>query len=417
LFDKLWPLNRSLTGSGNRETLRILQNYIPLKIVEVQSGTKAFDWKVPPEWNVDSAWIKDEFGNKVLDYDSNNLHLIGYSISVDKVMSFSELDEHLHYIEDQPNAIPYLTSYYNENWGFCLSYNQYKSLDRSLKYHVKITSKHDLNGSMSYGEFVLEGREEKEILISTYICHPSLANNELSGPIFTVKLINLLQGMSSRRYTYRVLFIPETIGSIYYLSKHGKELKENVIAGLVVTCVGDNGKPTIKYSRQGSSDIDRLLKVYFEMNNIEINSHDFFPLGSDERQYSSPGFDLPVVSIMRTMYGKYPEYHTSLDNKSIISFEAMSDLLNYYIDILAILDRNYKPVRVNPYCELHLSKYDLYPKIGSQKNLQEKVQAIMWILNLSDGSHDLIDIIERSKLNPHTIIEQLTILEEKQLIR
>jgi aminopeptidase-like protein len=403
-FDKLWPISRSLTGHGNRETFKILGDVIDLKISEVPSGTKCFDWTVPPEWNIKEAWIKNSRGEKIVDFSKSNLHILGYSEPFDGVVSFEELKSHLHSLPEQPDLIPYLTSYYQRRWGFCLSHNQFLALDNNDAYSVFIDSSLNEHGSMTIGEAVIKGKSENEVLFSTYICHPSLANNELSGPLVSAFIYHKLKELKNLKYTYRFIFVPETIGSIYSLSVEGDHWKKNLRAGFVLTCIGDGGKFTYKKSRIGNSLPDRAALTILNQTEKDFNVIDFFPSGSDERQYCSPGFNLPVGSLMRTMYGKYPEYHTSGDNKDFISFDAMEKSVLKYLEIIELLERNEKYVNTIPYCEPQLGKRGLYPTLGSQKISEDFVETMMWILNLADGSNDLISISEKSKIPVRQLI-------------
>jgi len=396
-FDRLWPITRSLTGNGNRETLRILSEIIDLKVKEVPSGTECFDWKVPPEWNIRKAWIKDSAGNKIIDIADNNLHILGYSEPFQGSLNFEDLKPHLYTLPDQPDLIPYLTSYYKRRWGFCLSHNQFLKLKKSDIYEVFIDSVLDNKGSMTIGEAVIKGNTDEEILFSTYICHPSLANNELTGPLVSAFIYSQLKKQKNLKYTYRFIFVPETIGSIYSLSMNGEHWKKNLQAGFVITCIGDNGKFTYKKSRIGNSLPDRAVETILTQTESDYNIIDFFPSGSDEKQYCSPGFNLPVGSLMRTMYGKYPEYHTSGDNKDFISFDAMEKSVHKYLEVIELIERNAKYINKMPFCEPQLGKRGLYPTLGSQKGTEDFVEAMMWVLNLADGNNDLISISEKSK--------------------
>ncbi|MEO6837520.1 MAG: DUF4910 domain-containing protein [Ginsengibacter sp.] len=416
-FDRLWPINRSLTGNANRESLKILKEIIDLKISEIPSGTKCFDWIVPPEWNVKEAWVKDSSGKKIIDFDVSNLHLVGYSEAYHGKLSLSELKQHLYSLPDQPALIPYTTSYYKRRWGFCISHNQLQQL-KNGEYEVFINSTLDDNGSMTIADAIIHGKHDKEILFTTYICHPSMANNELSGPLVSSFIYQLLKKREeSLKYTYRFVFVPETIGSIYYLSKHGDHLKENLISGFVVTTAGDNGKFTYKRSRCENSLTNRAVETILRNSGVEYIVEDFFPMGSDERQYCSPGFNLPVGSLMRTRYGKYKEYHTSGDNKSFISFEAMAETIAMYLDVVELLENNYKPLNLLPYCEPQLGKRGLYPDISSAAEKTKNIEAIQWVLNYSDGMHDTIDIINKSKLKPNLIYSAIQSLSEAGLLR
>ena len=414
-FDRLWPINRSLTGNGNRETLKILSELIDLEITEVPSGTVCFDWTVPPEWNVKEAWIKDSKGNKIIDFVKNNLHLLGYSIPTNQKLLLSELKKNIYTLPSQPELIPYLTSYYEERWGFCMSHNQLSTLQEE-EYEVFIDSYLDYNGSMTVGDAILKGNSDREILFSTYICHPSMANNELSGPLATSFIFQELKNKKDRFYNYRFVFIPETIGSIYYLYKHGELLKAKLDAGFVINCIGDSGDFTYKRSRQGCSLADKCAEILLKQTEERFNIEDFFPDGSDERQYCSPGFNLPVGSLMRTRYGKYPEYHTSGDNKDFISFESMEESILKYLDMIDVLENNFKYKNIMPYCEPQLGKRGLYPTLGSQKGTTAFVDAMMWILNLADGANDLICISEKSKIPIQKLIPVVKILMENGIV-
>lgn len=415
-FDRLWPITRSLTGNGNRDSLKILSELIDLEITEVPSGEKCFDWTVPPEWNIKEAWIKDSKGNKIVDFSVNNLHILGYSEPFQGKLSFEDLKSHLYTLPDQPDLIPYLTSYYKRRWGFCLTHNQFLKLDQNENYEVFIDSSLDENGSMTIGEAIIKGKSDKEILFSTYICHPSLASNELSGPLVSAFIYKSLKEFKNLKYTYRFIFVPETIGSIYSLSVKGEHWKNHLKAGFVITCIGDNGKFTYKKSRRGNSLPDRAVEAILNQTESEFNIVEFFPSGSDERQYCSPGFNLPVGSLMRTMYGKYPEYHTSADNKDFISFEAMEKSVLKYLEIIEVLEKNEKYINKMPFCEPQLGKRGLYPTLGSQKGTEDFVTAMMWILNLTDGTNDLISISEKSKIPVKDLIPVVDKLIENGIL-
>ncbi len=415
-FDRLFPINRSLTGDGNRETLKILSEIVDLKITEIPAGTKCFDWTVPPEWNVKEAWIKDSKGNFIVNFADNNLHLLGYSTPFKGKLSLEELKKHLYSLPEQLDIIPYLTSYYKERWGFCLTHNQLSSL-KNETYEVCIDSQLKDNGSMTIGEAIIKGETDKEILLSTYICHPSMANNELSGMLVSSFIFNELKKQKKLKYTYRFVFVPETIGSIYYLSQNGEHFKNKLKAGFVITCIGDDGNFTYKKSRRGNSLPDRVVETVLKKTEKDYSIIDFFPSGSDERQYCSPGFNLPVGSLMRTMYGKYPEYHTSADNKSFISFEAMEKSVQKYLEIIKVIENNDCYINTMPYCEPQLGKRSLYPTLGSQKESADMVDAMMWVLNLADGENDLIDIWQKTNSDFETVLEVVKKLVDNELLR
>jgi len=415
-FDRLWPISRSLTGDGNRETVEILSEILDLKVTEVPSGTQCFDWNVPPEWNIKEAWIKNSKGEKIVDFADTNLHILGYSKPFQGILSFVELKEHLYTLPEQPELIPYLCSYYKERWGFCLSHNQLLGLDENDTYEVFINSSLDPNGSMTIAEAVIKGKTEKEILISTYICHPSMANNELSGPLVSAFIYKMLKEKKDLKYTYRFIFVPETIGAIYSLSAHGEHWKKNLHAGFVLTCVGDNGNFTYKKSRKGNSISDRAAITILNQTQEDFNLVEFFPNGSDERQFCSPGFNLPVGSLMRTMYAVYPEYHTSADNKDFISFEAMEGSVNKYLEIIELIERNEKYINTMPFGEPQLGKRGLYPTFTQTGN-EDHIRAMMWILNLADGEHDLISMSERSNYPVKTLLPIIDKLIENGILK
>lgn len=391
LMARLFPICRSITGDGVRETLSILRERIDLKIEEVPSGYKAFDWTVPLEWNIRDAYVKNERGERVIDFKESNLHVLNYSVPVSATMTLEELRPHLHTRPEQPDAIPYLTSYYEESWGFCLSNDRLDALPEG-RYEVVIDSSLT-DGLLTYADAVLPGESEREILFSTYICHPSMANNELSGPVLAAFLYKIL-AQCELRYTYRFAFVPETIGALVYLSKQGDHLRQNLHAGYVVTCVGDDGPYTYKRSRRGDTVGDKVaehcLKHLGEVSEVKVL--DFFPSGSDERQYCSPGFDLPVGSLMRSMYGTYPEYHTSLDNMQFVSSQGIAGSLRTYLQLVQVHELNAVYLNTSPYGEPQLGRRGLYPKLGAQAHTAEPVERMMYLLAYSDGTKDLVDI-------------------------
>ena len=414
LAKTLFPINRSLTGNGVRETLKIIKNIIPeLKISEVNSGVKAFDWIIPVEWNIERAYIIGPDGKKFCDYSENNLHLVGYSEPISKKLKLDELQLHLYSLPEQPNAIPYVTSYYEDKWGFCLSQNDRNKLIDG-DYEVLIEGNKS-SGSLTYGDLVLKGRSKKEILISTYICHPSMANNEVSGICVSAFLARWVSEQVDRFYTYRFIFIPETIGSIYYLSKYRKYLQKNVIAGFNITCIGDDRNYSFLPSRNGKTLSDRIAKHVLNKIDSSFRVYKWSDRGSDERQYSAPKIDLPIATIMRTKYGEYPEYHTSLDALgTVVTKEGLEGGLNALKNALLCIESNYYPL-TSTYGEPQLSKRDLYPKT-SIKSPQGEERLILDLLTWADGTKSVLDIAEIMEAYMMDIFPYLKILESKNLI-
>jgi len=383
----LFPINRSLSGDGVRQTLQYIKNIIPeLEINEVPSGASCFDWTIPQEWNCNDGYIIDPDGNKICAFKANNLHIVGYSIPIDKEIELEDLKEHLYYIEKQPTAIPYITSYYRPRWGFCLSFNEYQKLKKGT-YKVKIDSELK-NGSLTYGEIKLKGEVEKEIFLSTYICHPSMANNELSGPVVTVALVNFIKSLKNRKYSYRIVFIPETIGSVTYLSKNIDDMKKNIIAGFNITTIGDDRAYSYIPTRYGNTLSDKVSKHILQV--VDYVEYTFLDRGSDERQYCSPGVDLPIATICRTKYGKYPEYHTSLDDLTLISPSGLYGGYEKLKKAIELLERN-TYYKINVLCEPQLGKRGLYPTLSTKTSV-DIVKTMMNFIAYADGNNDLIDI-------------------------
>lgn len=387
---ELFPICRSITGNGVRETLSILNSVIGGEMVvrEVPSGTQVFDWSVPKEWNIRDAWIKDSKGNKILDFKDNNLHVVGYSLPVNKKVNLEELKTIIYTQPEQPDAIPYVTSYYKERYGFCMTQNQKNNLKED-NYHIFIDSELK-DGSLTYGEIIIPGDSNKEVFLSTYVCHPSMANNELSGPAVAIYLAKWLKSLPIRRYTYRIIFIPETIGSITYLSQNLEHLKKRVIAGFNISCVGDNRTFSYVASRYGNTLADKVAKNVLRFYYPEYKEYSFLKRGSDERQYNAPGVDLPVCAICRSKYGEYPEYHTSKDNLDFISPEGLAGSFDVYKQCIIALENNYK-YKVKVLCEPQLGKRGLYPTI-SQKGSSKVVKTMTDFIAYADGNNDLIDI-------------------------
>ena len=412
LASELWGINRSITGEGVRQTLEYIKKYLPgLNIESISSGTKVFDWVVPQEWRVNQAHIITPQGNKICDFFVNNLHLMGYSKPFHGKMKLEELQKYLYSLPEQPNAIPYITSYYEERWGFCLSQEQRDSLSDGV-YEVVLDSEL-FSGSLNYGELILQGESNKEVLISTYICHPSMANNELSGPTVATYLAKWSSEISTRYYTYRFIFIPETIGSISYLSKNYKNMKKNVIAGFNVSCVGDERSYSYVPSRNGKTISDQVAKHVLKWIDPNYISYSWLDRGSDERQYCAPGIDLPIASILRTKYGKYPEYHTSLDVlDKVVTPKGLDGGYWALRRALEILEKN-RNYKVNILCEPQMGRRGLYSTLSSKKTDSE-ARLMMNFISFCDGEHSLLDIAEKINVpawHLYEMIDQLILHE------
>lgn len=426
LFDELFPITRSITGEGVRKTISILKKYIPLEMFSVKTGTKVFDWEIPKEWVIREAWIKDEEGNEIVNMKNHNLHVLNYSIPVNKKMSLEELKPFIHTIPHLPEAIPYVTSYYKERWGFCMSYNQFKNLKQGI-YHVFIDSELK-DGELNYAHAILPGKSNKEILISTYICHPSMANNELSGPLVATFLYNRLKKWKERNFTYRFVFVPETIGSIAYLHRFGEHLRKNVYSGFVLTCLGGKNYPlSFKRSRNKNAPINKIVDYLMSTGEMEIVVRPFTPInGSDERQYCSPGFNLPIGQFARMVYGQYDGYHNSLDTKEVMTIEKIVDSINEIEEILKIQEWNGYYINVNPFGEVKLDKHGLYPDMNTplnrdasnnfKRDQRKQLNLILTLLNYSDGEHSLLDIAEISGYRLHDFVDIIQLLKEKGLL-
>lgn len=413
LMAVLYPICRSITGQGVRETLQYLQRQIPLEIREVASGTRVFDWTVPLEWNIQGAYLATIRGEKLLDFRANNLHVVSYSVPVKGRFTRDELEGHLHSLPDRPDWIPYRTSYYKENWGFCLTHRQLAELTEP-EYDVCIDSSLQ-PGHLTYGEVFLPGQMSEEVLISCHVCHPSLCNDNLSGIAVATRLVQTLQHIS-RKYSYRFVFIPGTIGSITWLSQN-RERAGLIRHGVVLTGVGDSGGVTYKRSRQGNAYIDRAMAHVLKHYGQSYRIIDFFPYGYDERQYCSPGFNLPVGCFMRSPHGEYPEYHTSADNLEFVTPEALQDSLAILLKAMYVIENDAVLVSTNPYCEPQLGRRGLYRAIAGQKEGALQEMALLWVLNMADGHHTLLDMAERADTPFEAIHAAAQALKNCELVR
>ena len=414
----LFPLNRSITGQGTKDTLKLIKKKFPkLKIKYFKSGLKVFDWRVPQEWNIKDAYIIDKNNNKIVDFKKNNLHVIGYSAPIKKKISKENLLKKIHSLPNNPKAIPYITSYYKKNWGFCISdllkqeiIKEYKKNDN---FFIKIDSKFNDKGKLHYGELLIKGKSKKEILISTYICHPSMANNELSGPILSMSLIKYLSTIKNNK-SYRFIFIPETIGSIAYLSKYYNHLKKNVEGGFNLTCVGDERMYSCILSKYNNSPSDYALLNAFKNNKIKFKKYPFTMNGSDERQYNSPNIDLPITSFFRSKFGTYPEYHTSLDNFELVTLKGITQSFTVIKNAIKFLEKNIFP-KSQMFCEPFMSKRGLYPTI-SKRLTSGITKKIMNFIQYSDGKNSIADISRIIKTNKKNTAKIYQILKKNKIL-
>ena len=417
---KLYGICRSITGKGTLKTLRIIKQQFPkLKIKRIKSGTKAFDWKIPPEWNVTEAYVIDKYKKKIIDFKNNNLHLVGYSSPINKFLNKKELFKRINTLKNQPNAIPYVTSYYKKYWGFCISEKNKKEIDKSYsnldKFKVVIKSTLNKKGYLNYGELILKGKSKQEILVSTYICHPSMANNELSGPIVSMSLIDYFQKKKKLEKSIRFIFIPETIGSISYLSLNLKKLKDNVIGGYNLSCIGDDRKHSCMLSKYKNSQSDKSLTQAYKNLNIKYKIFSFLKRGSDERQYNSPGVDLPIASIFRSKYGEFPEYHTSLDDFSLVTIKGINGGFKVAKEAISILLRQTLP-KAKYYCEPQMGKRNLYSTLSVKNNKSQITHSLMDFLQYCDGKNNLDDISLLIKQDKKTTKKIYNILKNRKVI-
>ena len=412
---KIFPYPRSITGSGVRKTLKEIKRIVPnLKIYKVKSNTKVFDWKVPPEWKVYEAYIVTPDGKKICDFKKNNLHLVGYSIPINKIITKNELEKHLYSLPNQPNAIPYITSYYKKNWGFCISENNRKKLKKG-KYKIVINTKLFM-GVLNYGEILIKGKSEKEVFLSSYICHPSMANNEISGPSVLTFVAKWINHLKNKKYSYRIIFIPETIGSITYLSKNLKSLKQNMIYGFNISCVGDDREYSYIQSKYGNTLSDKVALRVLNSKVKKFKKYNWLERGSDERQFCAPGVNLPVCSILRTKHGKYPEYHTSLDKiGTVVTKKGLNGSYNIYKKCIETIERDLIPVS-KILCEPQMGKRGLYPNI-SKKIPAIKTRLMMTILSYCDETNSVFDISKLCNISTRETLKVINLLHKNKLIR
>ncbi len=412
LASEIYPLCRSITGSGVRTTLASLTRHIDLNVRSVPTGTQVFDWQVPKEWTIRDAFIKNSAGERVVDFRRSNLHVLNYSMPVHVQLPLSELKQHIFTLPDQPDLIPYRTSYYQERWGFCMAHRDFEALPDGIYEAVVDSSLED--GHLNYGEFLHAGASPKEFLLSAHICHPSLANDNCSGLALLTTVAKRLSSLKTR-YSYRVLFAPGTIGSIAWLSSHEADVGR-IEHGLVVSCVGDGGGPTYKRSRQGNAMIDRAMGHLLKHDWPAATIVDFSPYGYDERQFCSPGFNLPVGLLQRSQFGTFPEYHTSADNLDFIRPEHLASSYALVMKAIDIVENNRRPVNLLPKCEPQLGRRGLFSTFGGDPDGPAKSMALLWVLNLADGDHDLLGIAERAGMPFGIIAQAAARLHEKELI-
>jgi aminopeptidase-like protein len=409
---ELFPICRSITGDGVRATLDIVAEHVPLQLHEVPTGTEVLDWTIPQEWNIRDAWVKDAAGNRVVDFREHNLHVVSYSEPVRTRMSRAELAARVHTLPDRPDWVPYRTAYYDRTWGLCMSDNALRALPDG-EYEVCIDSTLD-DGALTYGEYVLDGSGDDEVLLTCHVCHPSLANDNLSGIALATFAAELLRDLPLR-HTYRFLFIPGTIGSITWLARNEQNL-DRIIAGLVLSGVGDRGAFTYKRSRRGDSLVDRAVEHVLGASGKPHAVLDFYPYGYDERQFCSPGFNLPVGRLSRSPHGEYPEYHTSGDNLGFITPAALGESLATLLSIIAVLEHDGRFRNLSPKGEPQLGRRGLYRALGGAVDRRSAEMALLWVLNLSDGDHSLLDIAQRAALPFDAVRDAAWALEEHELL-
>ena len=412
LVEELYPICRSITGNGVRKTFDVLGDWIPLDVTEVPSGTRAFDWTVPDEWNIRDAWIEDPAGRRIVDFGDSNLHVLNYSVPIDAEVDLDTLDDHLYSLPEHPDWIPYRTSYYDERWGFCVPHRLRQSLTEG-RYRVHIDADR-APGSLTYAECLVPGESKDEILIYTHTCHPSLCNDNLSGMAIAAALGRDLMSMGTLRHSVRLVFGPGSIGSIVWLSRNRERL-DDIAHGLVIGLLGDDAPLTWKRSRRGGADVDRVATYILARHSSENRVVDFSPYGYDERQFCSPGIDLPVGRLTRSANGEYPEYHSSADDLGIVTAERLEESAKIVMQILRILDTNRYFVNQEPYCEPQLGRRGLYRATGGS-DIPDRESAMLWLLNQSDGGNSLLDIAERSGIGFETLVTTANELLEAGLL-
>ena len=416
----VFPLNTSITGKGNKKFLRIIKKHFPrLKIFKINSGKQVFDWKIPPEWNIKTAYVLDKNNKKIINFKDHNLHIVGYSVPINKVLTKKGLLKKLHSLKDQPNAIPYVTSYYTKDWGFCITHKQKKTIIKKYnnndKFKVVIKSNHNYRGQLCFGEYLIPGKSKSEILISTYICHPSMANNELSGPIVSMSLIDYFK-KNRQDKSLRFVFLPETIGSIAYLSKNLKFLKKNIIGGFNLSCIGDERKYSCMLSKYENSLSDQSILEAYKRLKIKFKKYSFLERGSDERQYNSPGIDLPISSIFRSKYGDYKEYHTSLDDFNLVTKKGIIGGAKVAINAIKILSNKIIP-KSTILCEPQLIKRNLYSGLSFKNNKSSfNFRKLLNFLQFADGTNDLNKISKSIRLSYKETYKIYKILIKNKLI-
>jgi aminopeptidase-like protein len=413
LASEIFPICRSVTGEGVRETLRILERHIPLERREVPTGTRVLDWEVPKEWAIRDAFIEDPGGRRIVDFHSSNLSVLNYSVPVDRTVSLEELKEHLHTLPDQPDVIPYRTSYYAPRWGFCMPHRQAAALAPGM-YRVCIDSELK-DGSLTYGEYVHPGESDREFLLTTHICHPSMADDNCSGLALLTLLARDL-GRRRTRYTYRFLFAPGTIGALAWLAANEERLTL-IDHGLVISCVGDNGSPSYKRSRRRDAFIDRAMAhVLRNAHGNDARLLDFSPYGYDERQFCSPGFNLPVGLFQRSSFATFPQYHTSADDLDFIKPECLADSYRLLMEAIDIVEKDWTPLNLFPKGEPQLGRRGLYAALGGDKTAAEKAMAMLWVLNQADGENSLLAIAERAGMPFSDVAAAAELLREHGLL-